>query len=163
MSGGWSTRITSSSQPLTDSSVESLAEGLLGFRLGDGHDLVADGQHRLRLRDHDVPLPNDGHDGGFERKAKLVHGAACSRGVLSQRQLHERRESAGDAEGHATDLLDEPLLGGYIIEVTFIEVTFVWWFALLLGDFIFYVLLTPIWIGLRGLAWIAEFRRRRRS
>ena len=36
-----------------------------------------------------------------------------------------------------------------------------WWFALLLGDFIFYVLLTPIWIGLRGLAWIAEFRARR--
>jgi hypothetical protein len=38
-----------------------------------------------------------------------------------------------------------------------------WWVALLLGDFIFYVLLTPIWIGLRTLAWIAEFRRRRRE
>jgi hypothetical protein len=24
------------------------------------------------------------------------------------------------------------------------------------------VLLTPIWIGLRGLAWLAEFRARRR-
>ena len=37
-----------------------------------------------------------------------------------------------------------------------------WWLVLLLGDFIFYVLLTPIWIGLRTLAWIAEFRARRR-
>jgi hypothetical protein len=27
---------------------------------------------------------------------------------------------------------------------------------------VFYVLLTPIWIGLRGLAWAAEFRARRR-
>jgi hypothetical protein len=31
-----------------------------------------------------------------------------------------------------------------------------------LGDFIFYVVLTPVWIGLRTLAWIAEFRARRR-
>jgi hypothetical protein len=37
-----------------------------------------------------------------------------------------------------------------------------WGLALLVGDIIFYVLLTPIWIGLRSLAWIAEFRRRRR-
>ena len=28
--------------------------------------------------------------------------------------------------------------------------------------FTFYVLLTPIWLGLRGLAWLAEFRARRR-
>jgi hypothetical protein len=27
---------------------------------------------------------------------------------------------------------------------------------------LFYVLLTPIWLGLRGLAWLAEFRARRR-
>jgi hypothetical protein len=27
---------------------------------------------------------------------------------------------------------------------------------------LFYVLLTPIWIGLRALAWVAEFRARRR-
>jgi hypothetical protein len=26
----------------------------------------------------------------------------------------------------------------------------------------FYVLLTPIWLGIRGLAWLAEFRARRR-
>jgi hypothetical protein len=32
---------------------------------------------------------------------------------------------------------------------------------LLIGDFLFYVLLTPVWIGLRSLAWIAEFRARR--
>jgi hypothetical protein len=36
-----------------------------------------------------------------------------------------------------------------------------WWVALLVGDFVFYVLLTPIWIGLRALAWVAEFRARR--
>jgi hypothetical protein len=38
-----------------------------------------------------------------------------------------------------------------------------WWIALFLGDLIFYVLLTPIWIGLRTLAWVAEFRARRRE
>jgi hypothetical protein len=31
------------------------------------------------------------------------------------------------------------------------------------ADFLFYVVLTPIWIGLRVVAWIAEFRARRRS
>lgn len=38
-----------------------------------------------------------------------------------------------------------------------------WWVVLAVGDFIFYVVLTPIWIGLRSLAWVAEFRARRRS
>ncbi len=33
-----------------------------------------------------------------------------------------------------------------------------WGVALLVGDIIFYVLLTPVWIGLRTLAWLAEFR-----
>ena len=28
---------------------------------------------------------------------------------------------------------------------------------------LFYVILTPVWIGLRVAAWIAEFRARRRS
>jgi hypothetical protein len=37
-----------------------------------------------------------------------------------------------------------------------------WWAVLLVADVIFYVLLTPIWIGLRMLAWVAEFRARRR-
>jgi hypothetical protein len=37
-----------------------------------------------------------------------------------------------------------------------------WWFLLGIGMFLFYVLLTPIWIGLRALAWAAEFRARRR-
>jgi hypothetical protein len=27
---------------------------------------------------------------------------------------------------------------------------------------LFYVLLTPLWIGLRAAAWVAEFRARRR-
>ena len=39
-----------------------------------------------------------------------------------------------------------------------------WWFLLVLGDVVFYVLLTPIWLGLRVAAWIAELRSRvRRS
>jgi hypothetical protein len=27
---------------------------------------------------------------------------------------------------------------------------------------VFYVLLTPLWLGIRALAWVAEFRARRR-
>ena len=38
-----------------------------------------------------------------------------------------------------------------------------WWFLLAVGMLLFYVILTPIWIGLRVLAWIAEFRARRRT
>jgi hypothetical protein len=38
----------------------------------------------------------------------------------------------------------------------------VWSAALATGMLIFYVLLTPIWIGLRAMAWVAEFRARRR-
>jgi hypothetical protein len=37
-----------------------------------------------------------------------------------------------------------------------------WWIALAIGIVLFYVLLTPFWQGLRILAWIAEFRARRR-
>jgi len=37
-----------------------------------------------------------------------------------------------------------------------------WFFLLALGDLVFYVLLTPIWLGLRGAAWIAELRSRAR-
>ena len=37
-----------------------------------------------------------------------------------------------------------------------------WHVALMLGMLVFYVGLTPVWIGLRGAAWIAEFRARRR-
>jgi hypothetical protein len=37
-----------------------------------------------------------------------------------------------------------------------------WWALLVLGDFVFYVLLTPIWIGLRVAAWVAELRSRAR-
>jgi hypothetical protein len=37
-----------------------------------------------------------------------------------------------------------------------------WWVVLAVADIVFYVLLTPLWIGLRTLAWIAEFRARRR-
>ena len=36
-----------------------------------------------------------------------------------------------------------------------------WRAILMLADFVFYVLLTPLWLGLRGLAWIAELRARR--
>ena len=37
-----------------------------------------------------------------------------------------------------------------------------WIFILAVADVLFYVLLTPIWIGLRVVAWLAEFRARRR-
>jgi hypothetical protein len=37
-----------------------------------------------------------------------------------------------------------------------------WWTLLAIADFIFYVLLTPIWMGLRAIAWLAEYRQRRR-
>ncbi|MGH2933515.1 MAG: hypothetical protein ACRDL2_03245 [Gaiellaceae bacterium] len=37
-----------------------------------------------------------------------------------------------------------------------------WWALIAVADFVFYVLLTPIWIGLRVFAWLAEFGRRRR-
>jgi hypothetical protein len=37
------------------------------------------------------------------------------------------------------------------------------WIAILVvADILFYVLLTPVWIGLRAVAWLAEFRARRR-
>ncbi len=38
-----------------------------------------------------------------------------------------------------------------------------WWFLLLLGDLVFYVLLSPIWLGLRAAARIADLRERRRK
>jgi hypothetical protein len=37
-----------------------------------------------------------------------------------------------------------------------------WWPILVAADIVFYVLLTPLWLGLRVAAWIAEFRARRR-
>jgi hypothetical protein len=37
-----------------------------------------------------------------------------------------------------------------------------WWLILLAADVVFYVLLTPIWLGLRAAAWLAEWRSRRR-
>ncbi|MDF2749253.1 MAG: hypothetical protein K0T00_428 [Gaiellaceae bacterium] len=36
-----------------------------------------------------------------------------------------------------------------------------WLSILALADFVFYVLLTPIWLGLRGAAWLAERRSQR--
>jgi hypothetical protein len=41
-----------------------------------------------------------------------------------------------------------------------------WWAAwsaiLAVSLVVFYVLLTPVWMGLRAAAWLAEFRARRR-
>ena len=37
-----------------------------------------------------------------------------------------------------------------------------WWSILDAAVVVFYVLLTPVWIGLRELAWLADFRARRR-
>jgi hypothetical protein len=38
-----------------------------------------------------------------------------------------------------------------------------WWVTLAVADVVFYVLLTPVWLGLRAIAWTAEFRARRRT
>jgi hypothetical protein len=35
-----------------------------------------------------------------------------------------------------------------------------WALLLVVADVVFYVLLTPIWLGLRAAAWIAELRSR---
>ncbi len=35
-----------------------------------------------------------------------------------------------------------------------------WWTILVAADVVFYVLLTPIWLGLRAAAWLAEWRSR---
>ena len=37
-----------------------------------------------------------------------------------------------------------------------------WWAILVVADVVFYVLLTPVWMGLRALAWLADYRARRR-
>ena len=38
-----------------------------------------------------------------------------------------------------------------------------WWTTLGAAMLVFYVLLTPFWMGARAVAWIAEFRARRRA
>ena len=38
----------------------------------------------------------------------------------------------------------------------------IWWSLLAVAVVLFYVVLTPVWLGLRWLAWTAEFRARRR-
>jgi hypothetical protein len=38
-----------------------------------------------------------------------------------------------------------------------------WWSALGVAMVVFYVVLTPIWLGLRGAAWVAELRSRLRA
>lgn len=37
-----------------------------------------------------------------------------------------------------------------------------WWTLLLIADVVFYVVLTPVWLGIRGVAWAADRRARRR-
>jgi hypothetical protein len=38
-----------------------------------------------------------------------------------------------------------------------------WWLALGAAIVVFYVLLTPLWLGIRAVAWLAEARARSRS
>jgi hypothetical protein len=35
-----------------------------------------------------------------------------------------------------------------------------WWTLLGLAVIVFYVILTPLWLGLRGAAWLAELKAR---
>jgi hypothetical protein len=37
-----------------------------------------------------------------------------------------------------------------------------WWTILGAAIFVFYVLLTPVWLAIRAAAWVAEFKARRR-
>jgi hypothetical protein len=37
-----------------------------------------------------------------------------------------------------------------------------WWTLIGIADVVFYVVLTPIWIGLRAVAWLADLRGRAR-
>jgi hypothetical protein len=37
-----------------------------------------------------------------------------------------------------------------------------WWTLIAVADVLFYVVLTPIWVGLRAVAWLAELRARAR-
>jgi hypothetical protein len=37
-----------------------------------------------------------------------------------------------------------------------------WWSLMVVGDVLFYIILTPFWMGLRALAWLAELRSRAR-
>ena len=37
-----------------------------------------------------------------------------------------------------------------------------WWSALAVAVVLFYVVLTPLWMGLRAVAWLAEMRDRQR-
>jgi hypothetical protein len=35
-----------------------------------------------------------------------------------------------------------------------------WWTLMAVADVLFYVILTPFWMGLRAVAWLAEMRSR---
>ena len=37
-----------------------------------------------------------------------------------------------------------------------------WWTLMMIADVLFYVILTPFWMGLRAVAWLAEMRSRAR-
>ena len=37
-----------------------------------------------------------------------------------------------------------------------------WWLCLGVAMIVFYVLLTPLWLGIRAAAWLADARARRR-
>ncbi|MFL6038722.1 MAG: hypothetical protein ACJ74B_08835 [Gaiellaceae bacterium] len=38
----------------------------------------------------------------------------------------------------------------------------IWWAGFGVALVVFYIVLTPLWLGLRGLAWMAEIRARQR-
>lgn len=38
-----------------------------------------------------------------------------------------------------------------------------WYLCLAVAMVLFYVILTPVWLGFRGAAWTAEYRARRRK
>lgn len=38
-----------------------------------------------------------------------------------------------------------------------------WWTLLVLADILFYVVLTPVWLGIRAAAWVADRRARKKT
>lgn len=72
----------------------------------------------------------------------------------SQSRLDASRPSRLDASRPLRDRREKSHIGWYW--------WLLWWPLLAIGMFIFYVLFTPVWIGIRLAAWVSERSARRR-
>lgn len=82
---------------------------------------------------------------------------ASSSRLDASRPLHDRE---GDGRPPATSVRSGPPAGKS-------HIGWYWWLVwsvlLAIGMFVFYVLFTPVWIGIRLAAWVSERSPRRRS